>query len=33
VIADCMIKNLLTSTAQDGDMLKAIAEELIVKVR
>ena len=33
VIADCMIKKMLTSTAQDGDMLRAIAEELIQKVR
>ena len=32
-IADCMIKNMLTSTAQDGDMLRAIATELIKKAR
>ena len=32
-IADCMIKNMLTSTAQDGDMLRAIATELIEKAR
>jgi hypothetical protein len=28
-----MIKKLLTSTAQDGDMLRAIAEDLLQKVR
>ena len=33
VIADCMIKNMLTSTSQDGDMLKAIAKEIIAKIR
>ena len=32
-IADCMIKSMLTSTAQDGDMLRAIASELIKKAR
>lgn len=32
-IADCMIKNMITSTAQDGDMLRAIATELIDKAR
>lgn len=32
-IAECMIKNMLTSTAQDGDMLRAIAVELIQKLR
>lgn len=32
-IADCMIKNMITSTAQDGDMLRAIATELIEKAR
>ena len=32
-IADCMIKNMLTSTAQDGDMLRAIAQDLINEAR
>ena len=32
-IAECMVKNMLTSTAQDGDMLRAIAIDLIQKVR
>lgn len=32
-IAECMVKNMLTSTAQDGDMLRAIATDLIQKVR
>lgn len=32
-IADCMIKNMITSSAQDGDMLRAIATELIEKAR
>ena len=33
VIAECMIKNMLNSTSRDGDMLRAIATELIQKVR
>lgn len=32
-IADCMIKNMMTSTAQDGDMLRAIASDLIKLAR
>lgn len=32
-IAECMAKNMVTSTAQDGDMLRAIATDLIDKVR
>ena len=32
-IAECMVKNMVTSTAQDGDMLRAIATDLIAKVR
>lgn len=33
VIADCMIKNMITSNNRDGDLLKAIAKELINKAR
>lgn len=33
VIADCMIKTMMNSTAQDGDMLRAIATKLINKAR
>lgn len=32
-IAECMAKTMVTSTAQDGDMLRAIATDLIDKVR
>ena len=32
-VAECMVKKLLTSTARDGDMLRAIAYDLIEKVR
>ena len=32
-IADCMIKSMLTSSAQDGDMLRAIAHDLIEQAR
>ena len=33
MIAECMIKNMLDSTSRDGDMLRAIATELMQKVR
>lgn len=33
IIADCMIKNMITSNNRDGDLLKAIAIELIQKAR
>lgn len=32
-VALCIVQKLLTSTARDGDMLRAIASELIEKVR